>query len=61
MDEVSFGVIFNDTSAGEYGRPLLLVRTQSKTEEEDTSFSQKRLLTFAKFIVVTSTLFPYFP
>ena len=43
MDEASFRVIFNDTSAGEYGRPLLLVRTQSKTEEEDTSFSQKRL------------------
>lgn len=61
MDEASFGVIFNDTSAGEYGRPLLLVRTQSKTEEEDTSFSQKRLLTFAKFIIVTSILFPYFP
>lgn len=61
MDEASFRVIFNDTSTGEYGRPLLLVRTQSKTEEEDTSFSQKRLLTFAKFIVVTSILFPYFP
>ncbi|PFX24704.1 hypothetical protein AWC38_SpisGene10708 [Stylophora pistillata] len=42
MNEASLRVIFNATSAGKDGRPLLMVRTLSKPMKEDTSFPRKR-------------------
>lgn len=42
MNEASLRVIFNATSAGKDGRPLLMVRTLSKPRKEDTSFPRKR-------------------